>query len=484
MKSVSHVLVFILVSVSLGNSCIKKENEIPELSNNDPLIEVTHSISAIHSFVQNTMIEEECIISGIVIADDKSGNIFKKIIIQDSTGGLELLVDQNNLFNDFPIGRRIFVNLKHLYFGNYAKNPQIGFALDDRGDLVPIPYAMIEKHIIKGSYNNEIIPKRVAISDLENPDMAYSLLNVLIELEDVEFVPEHSNVPFAKPLHIATNTNRTLKDCSYNYINIRTSAFADFYDIKTPVHKGTVRAIYTRYNNIGQLQIRNLNDLGMYKDRCEGALDNPGELIRISIDSLRRKHSSVDVHLSGIKISGIVISDKEHANINNRNIILQGSAQDKGIILIFNQNVDFALGDSIEVELQGAILKEQQNKLMLTGLNNYNVIRYAENINLPAKTVTISELIANRKEYESTLVRIENINFQTGVPTFNGINGVLNFYDATGSMRHYTSSNSSFANDILNHHSYSAIQGYVEIYYTYVQLRMRYPFSPIYDLEK
>lgn len=484
MKFVPNIFLFVLICMFLGNSCIKNENEIPEIQNNDPLIDVTHSISEVQTFIQNTRIEEDYVISGIVIADDKSGNLFKKIIIQDSTGGLELLLDQNNIYNDFPIGRRVFINLKNLYYGSFGKNPQLGFTVDERGELTPIPYAIIEKHIIKGSYNNKVIPKKVTISDLENPDEALHLLNTLIELEDVEFVAEHSNVPFAHPSHIAANTNRSLKDCLYHFINLRTSAYADFQDAKTSIDKGAIYAVYTRYNDVGQLQIRDLNDIKMNQKRCEGDLVNPGEIVAISIDSLRKLHSSSDVQLSGIKISGIVISDKEHANIANRNIILQGAFEDKGINLVFNQNVDFALGDSIEVELHGAILKEQQNKLMLVGLNNYNVIRYAENVNIPAKTVTISELIANRKEYESTLVRIENINFQTGVPTFNGTNGVLNFYDETGSMRHFTTANSSFANDILHQHTFSAIQGYVEIYYTNVQLRMRYPFSPVYDLEE
>src|SRR5687767_239446 len=38
------------------------------------------------------------IIEGIVVANDKSGNLYKEIYIQDSTGGINILLDANSVY--------------------------------------------------------------------------------------------------------------------------------------------------------------------------------------------------------------------------------------------------------------------------------------------------------------------------------------------------------------------------------------------------
>lgn len=116
------------LSSSLFTSCVKKDFKPPvDNSAYDPQLEVTHTIQEIQSLPQNIMIEEDIIIEGVVVMDDKSGNYYKKIVIQDATGGIELMIDQNNLYNDYPIGRKIYVKLKGLYLGNYGSNLQIGY---------------------------------------------------------------------------------------------------------------------------------------------------------------------------------------------------------------------------------------------------------------------------------------------------------------------------------------------------------------------
>ena len=72
-------------------------------------------------------ITEDDVITGIVTANDISGNLYKKIFIEDETGGLMLAIDRNNIYNDIRVGQRVFIEAKGLYMGKYGGMHQLGF---------------------------------------------------------------------------------------------------------------------------------------------------------------------------------------------------------------------------------------------------------------------------------------------------------------------------------------------------------------------
>ena len=61
------------------------------------------------------LIEDDVIIGGIVVADDFSGNFFKRIIIQDETGGIEVRLNLVGLSDIYPEGMEVFVKCQGLY---------------------------------------------------------------------------------------------------------------------------------------------------------------------------------------------------------------------------------------------------------------------------------------------------------------------------------------------------------------------------------
>jgi hypothetical protein len=84
----------------------------------DPNLPVTHTILTIKRFIfsgTNFKLTDDIVISGIVVANDKGGNIFNQIIIDDGTAGISVAIDQNALFGEFPVGRKVYVKCKGLY---------------------------------------------------------------------------------------------------------------------------------------------------------------------------------------------------------------------------------------------------------------------------------------------------------------------------------------------------------------------------------
>ena len=110
MKTLYLFPLIILLGIS---SCFKKKFEPPKSDSIfDPKLNVTHQIKDIKDFPQNK-ITEDIVISGIIIMNDEHGNIFKKLIIQDETAGIEILLDQTNIFTDLRINPNQKTGLKN-----------------------------------------------------------------------------------------------------------------------------------------------------------------------------------------------------------------------------------------------------------------------------------------------------------------------------------------------------------------------------------
>src|SRR5215204_1011761 len=100
--------IMVLTAVSIS-SCKKNFDNPPGPA--DPAIVANTSIKALKAMHISAgaydVITTDIVISGIVVADDKSGNLYKQIFIQDATGGLQIMLDANSLYGSYPVGRRI-----------------------------------------------------------------------------------------------------------------------------------------------------------------------------------------------------------------------------------------------------------------------------------------------------------------------------------------------------------------------------------------
>ena len=73
---------------------------------------VTHTIAqlvALYTPEKPLVITDNIVISGIVSTTDQPGNFYKSFFIQDKTGGIEIKVGKNSLYNDYLPGQRIYV---------------------------------------------------------------------------------------------------------------------------------------------------------------------------------------------------------------------------------------------------------------------------------------------------------------------------------------------------------------------------------------
>ena len=121
-------------------------------------------------------ITKHCVIKGQIITSDKTGNIYKSFYIQDATGGIEIKIGKNGLYNDYKIGQWIYVDCTDLTVGSYEGMLQIGYK-DETGEYETAYLehsAIIDNHVFKGAMADEKeIIKPVTISGSQIYDEKY-----------------------------------------------------------------------------------------------------------------------------------------------------------------------------------------------------------------------------------------------------------------------------------------------------------------------
>lgn len=139
------------------------------------------SLAAKYKVGSPWVIDQNIIISGIVSTTDQPGNFYKSLYIQDETGGMEIKIGKNGLYNDYKPGQRLYIDCRELSLGMYGYKsgtaygmgmPQIGFA-DPTGEYetsyLEAPL-LIDAHVLKGKVEGAVSPVVVAEKDLPGSD--------------------------------------------------------------------------------------------------------------------------------------------------------------------------------------------------------------------------------------------------------------------------------------------------------------------------
>ena len=186
-KTLKYTLLSSLLCLSAFSCTSIKEEFQPVFSGNEnpPHQQVvtmtpTHTIAELASLYKTGSpwkIDKNIVISGIVSTTDQPGNFYKSFYIQDETGGMEIKIGKNGLYNDYLPGQRIYVDCRELCLGMYGYKSgtaygngmvQIGFS-DPTGEYETSyleSSLLIDSHVFKGEIGPEVEPVVVPESSL------------------------------------------------------------------------------------------------------------------------------------------------------------------------------------------------------------------------------------------------------------------------------------------------------------------------------
>lgn len=438
-KAIKTFTAFAILAVIVSTvSCVKKDDfDNAPSTNVDPDITTNAKVANVVALMNPTtpqMITNDMVFSAIVVADDKSGNYYKEMIVQDSTAGISILLDQPSYFTSFFIGRRVFVKAKGLYIQSVNGTPKIGVL--SNGSVSAIPSTLIGNYIVGGKWGLSVIPAKRKLNTLTDAD-----LNTLVQFDSVGFSPADVGLTYADAANKLT-VNHTVKDCSGNSLIVRTSGYANFASTVIPCKGGNLTAIYQKYNTTAQVFLRNGNDFTADQVRCDGMVCT---ITYLNIDSVRNMFAAgITTIPGGIHIKATVTSDYTTNALATGNIIFQDATA--GICVRFTSTPTYSLGTQVDLNVGGLTLSEFKGWLQISNAPAGTIISGLPPVT--PKVVTLADATANFEKYESMLIKVVNVTINNGTATTYGASsGKLPINDGTtpNTIVLYTRSSATFA---------------------------------------
>lgn len=431
-------------------SCVKNEFDEPPVGDCNVNLTANTTIKALKAMRLSVgvpdAITEDIIIKGSVVSDDRLGNFYKTMVIQDGTAGIEIKIDNAFLYQSYPVGREIYVRCKGLLLSSYNGVIQLIGSVAQQGNTLEefgLTEAQERLNIVRGCNNVPIAPRVVTMNEL-NSAAHVDLISTLITIEDVQFTQCDAARPWADVL-TNSSLNRELENCAGAKVLVRSSGYADFAGSLTPTGKGPLTAVFSVYGSDRQLYIRDLQDAaGMTGARCASSGPGTGTETEMKIADLRAVFTgSTTSAPASRKIRGHVISDRVANNLNNRNVYVQEKDGSAGILVRFTATHCFEMGDEIEVVVSSQELSEFNSLLQVNNVPLANAALVSRANTPVVRTATIAQINSNFNAWESTLVKITGVTITGSTSTYSGSK---NLTDASGTIVMFTQSSASFAN--------------------------------------
>ena len=212
-------------------------------------------------------------IEGYVNSSDSEGNFFKELTIQDRhvnpTVGITILIDERALYQRYPVGTKIRVNLKGLSVG--FKSGVLHLGLLKETEIAAIDFSIIDTHILRTGIRKTLIPLNLMVTEITK-----SHEQLYVCFKDMQF---ESNLvaPVTKTFAGETDDKfdgfRTIKQCTSDAeLVLSTSVFSTFKNLNLPEGKGRVSGVLSKDfgGSFYVLKMNSISEIDFNEiDRCK-----------------------------------------------------------------------------------------------------------------------------------------------------------------------------------------------------------------------
>lgn len=217
-------------------------------------------------------IPDNLVVKGYVTSSDATGNFYKEFYMQDApenpTAALGVLLNQVDSYNQFNIGREVYIKLKDMYVG-YNSNEviSVGGKTDDQ-EVGQFTANQIPTKIFRSEVTETIVPLQLSLSQISE-----SNVGMFVTATDVQFPENLEGSTYGDPSE-DFDTQRTLQACEgFGYSNfiVETSSFSNFYNTPLPTtNGGTISGVVLKsYGGDNLVMLLNdISDVEFNNSRC------------------------------------------------------------------------------------------------------------------------------------------------------------------------------------------------------------------------
>ncbi|MFC2109090.1 DUF5689 domain-containing protein [Bacteroidota bacterium] len=234
-----------------GDRCAWSQNLIPNIT-----------IEELGEMYQNEVVEfgiQDLLFEGFIISSDEEQNFSKQIFIQDKnknpTGGIRVLLEKENYFEEFQLGEKIRLSLKNLYMDKIDGVLTVGFYKNN--SVTEIVEEEIGSFFKQTDSIFDLVPVE---SDLLNLNKL-GVNTVLVKVNHVQLMEGEKEKAFTY-FSGSESANRILEACDVpQKLLVFTEGDASFSAKKFPVGNGSIVGVYTKKEEKLMLQINSSKDV-------------------------------------------------------------------------------------------------------------------------------------------------------------------------------------------------------------------------------
>lgn len=221
-----------------------------------------------------TQVVSDVVVKGYVSSSDQTGNFYKEFYLQDApenpSAAIKVLLNQVDSYNQFNVGREVYISLKGLYVGEARTNDDviaIGGVANVDGEVEAITANQIPFYLFRSTTTETIVPMELTFNEINE-----SHIGMLVTVQNVQFPEELENEFYVDPFD-DFDTQRTMQSCDgFGYSNfiLETSSFANFNQVILPSGGGNITGIITKTFNGSDLvmALNYLEDVALDNERC------------------------------------------------------------------------------------------------------------------------------------------------------------------------------------------------------------------------
>ncbi|MGO4708240.1 DUF5689 domain-containing protein [Chryseobacterium sp. 2TAF14] len=341
---------------------------------------------------QSVAITKKAYVEAYVSSSDETGNIYKTLYIQDNpenpTEGLTVSLDAVSLYTKFPQGSKVYIDVQGLAITTYGGVKQLG-KITPAGTRVP--EKEVNMHVFRDcQIRAEIKPKVMTLTEMVTAND--NLIGCLIQINNVEFDGRALCTPYApNSVTVDKTIGEGWDSASNKYLKtavVRNSGYASFANQIIPGGKGSMVAIFSKYNSTYQMYINRLEDVDMetHKNsagqidsypRLDGVQSNPcqfsatGLTVKTIADVKQLNTSANWTQITG----DFYVKAQVTANDATGNLYKYVYVEDATGGLRINMNKSdlfldnrFRLGKDVYIKLKGLYLRNVNDEIQLGGL--------------------------------------------------------------------------------------------------------------------
>lgn len=337
MKMMKHTLLYIAAAITGAAAFTACDNdfEVPPVSGKPfETVETNASLADIKTEYWSALSApttigydangDTIIFKGRVCSSDKTGNIYKNIVIQsvDADGqqiAFTFSVNAYDIYEHFAYGQEVAVKATGLEVGGYRSLLQIGSI--SGSSMTFMDESKFLEHVVATApfaYKDSVVITPATIADLNaakaNPQELMLWQSRLVKIENVSFVDA------GKPCATSQTEDRYIVDEQGNRLDVRMSAYADFKENLLPYGTGSVTGIITTFDNNWQLTLIDFDGLEGFSNEGgeepgpgaavepegDGTFENPYNVARV-LELINSGNITED----NVYVKGIVSSIRE-----------------------------------------------------------------------------------------------------------------------------------------------------------------------------